>query len=120
MGRAPAPLAGAASNLLKQGRSESKDGENNTLHQLAEEFHGANADICDGLAAELKAAGADQHALDDIVHDGAENDGRDVDEASDVDNQGFSLQAASILEGNGIEEGTRLVRSAMPAAAPRA
>lgn len=36
-----------------------------------------------------------------------------------MNNQGLGLQVASPLEGNGIEEGTRLVRGAIPAAAPR-
>lgn len=95
------------------------DGEK-TLLKLAEEFHEANPELCDGLAAELKAAGAEDTALDELVLVGAENDDRDTDEASSVNHQGFALQVASILEGNGIEEGTRLVRAAIPAAAPRA
>lgn len=95
------------------------DEEVDTLLTLAEEFYGANAPLCDALSAELKAAGASEQVLDDLVHDGADKDGRDGDEASSVNNQGYPLQIACILDGNGIEEGTRLVRAAIPSTAPR-
>lgn len=96
------------------------DDEEKTLLTLAEEFHEANPELCDELAAELKAAGAEDTVLDELVLEGAENAGRDTDEASSVNNQGLALQIASILEGNGIEAGTRLVRAEIPSAAPRA
>jgi hypothetical protein len=94
--------------------------EETTLLASAERFYEDNAKLCDDLAAELVSAGAPQDALDELIHESAENDGRDSDEASSVNNQGLALQVASLLEGNGIEEGTRIVRGAIPAAAPKA
>lgn len=94
--------------------------EQTTLLALAEQFYEGNAELCDGLAAELRAAGASDGALDELILESAENDLRDDAEASSVNNQGQAMQVASLLEGNGIDEGTRLVRGAMPTAAPRA
>ncbi|OAH23774.1 hypothetical protein AX289_25120 [Methylorubrum populi] len=94
--------------------------DDKTLLALAEEFYEANTQVCDGLAGELKAAGAEDTALDDLVLDGADHGGRDSDEASSVNNQGFALQIACILEGNGVDVGARLVRAAAPSTAPRA
>jgi hypothetical protein len=93
--------------------------EDATLLALAERFYEDNTGLCDGLAGELQAGGASGEALDELILESAENDRRDSDEASSVNNQGLALQVASLLEGNGIEEGTRLVRGAIPAAAPR-
>lgn len=90
-----------------------------TLLALAERFYGDNTGLCDGLAAELRSGGAPDDALDELVLESAENDRRDDGEASSVNNQGLALQVASLLEGNGVDEGTRLVRGAIPAAAPR-
>lgn len=93
--------------------------DDTTLLALAEQFYEGNTELCDGLSAELKAGGAADDALDELILEGAENDARDSDEASSVNNQGLAIQVASLLEGNGIEEGTRLVRAAIPTAAPR-
>lgn len=93
--------------------------EDTTLLALAERFYEGNTVLCDELAAELVSAGASEHALDELILESAENDRRDDDEASSVNNQGLALQVASLLEGNGIDEGTRLVRGAIPASAPR-
>lgn len=94
--------------------------EETTLLAAAESFYAGNAKLCDDLVAELASAGAPEDALDELIHESADNDGRDADEASSVNNQGMALQVASLLEGNGIEQGTRIVRGAMPTAAPRA
>jgi len=89
-----------------------------TLLELAEGYYAANAVACDGLVDELKAAGLDENALDETVHEGADNDDRDSDEASSVNNQGMAMQVASILEGNGAEEGSRIVRGVIPGPRP--
>jgi hypothetical protein len=90
-----------------------------TLLLQAEEFYEANTALCESLAAEAKAAGADEGFLDEVIHEGADNEGLDSEEASSVNNAGPALQVASILEGNGIEQGSRIVREAFGGAAPR-
>jgi hypothetical protein len=73
----------------------------------AERYYETNREVVDGIVAELKAAGVDDSALDDIAHDVAEEV-----EASELNNAGFALQVASALEGNGVEDGRRIVLEA--------
>ncbi len=91
-----------------------------TLLFQAEEFYEANTAVCDSLVAEAKAAGAAEDFLDELIHDGVDNEGLDdSEEGSWVNNAGMAFQIASILEGNGIEQGSRIVREAFAPAAPR-
>lgn len=90
-----------------------------TLLHDAEKFYEANAAKVDALVVEVQAAGADETALDEIVHEGAESAGIDSEEASAVNNHGLAFQISSILEGNGLEEGTRIIRAATGSSGPR-
>jgi len=83
-----------------------------TLLTLAEEFYEANTKVVDDLVAELRAAGVTEEALDGLIHDGAEEEKRDSEEASSVNNHGLTFQVASIMEGNSIREGERIIREA--------
>lgn len=80
-----------------------------TLLKRAEDFYRENGDLVDGIVASLKGRGAPDHLLDEMIHEGAENEGLDSEEASSLNNQGHALQVASVLEGNGVEQGARLI-----------
>lgn len=80
-----------------------------TLLKRAEDFYRDNRDLVDDIVATLKGRGAPDHLLDELVHEGAENEGVDSEEASALNNQGHAFQVASLLEGNGVEQGTRLI-----------
>jgi len=75
-----------------------------TLLSKAEAFYAIHTQIVDDIVANLKSAGVSETDLDDIAHDVA-----DEVEASSVNNAGMTFQVASALEGNGIDDGRRIV-----------
>lgn len=90
-----------------------------TLLKLAEDYYAANTAACDEIVARLKSTGCEDSALDELIAEGAENDGRSEDEASDVNNAGPALQVASLIEGNGPEAAERLIEGVIAEQAPR-
>lgn len=77
---------------------------------LADNFYDRNRSLVDGLVTELKAAGLNESDLDELVHDSAANGGFESEDASSLNNQGMELQVAFILEGDGIEAGSTMLR----------
>jgi hypothetical protein len=78
----------------------------------AEDFYKANTAAVDAIVEGLRSRGVPDSALDELIHEGAENDGVDSEEASSLNNQGFSHQVAWILQGNGMADGAALVEKA--------
>jgi hypothetical protein len=90
-----------------------------TLLKLAENFYASNTKTCEDLADRIKSAGGDENALDELIHESAEEEKRDSEEASDVNNSGLALQVASLIEGNGLDEATKLIDGVIAGLSPK-
>lgn len=81
-----------------------------TLLKSAEDFYAANTALVDGIVSDLEARGAGDGMLDELIHEAAENGRFSSDDASNVNNQGLTLQVASLIEGNGLEQAKALIQ----------
>lgn len=89
-----------------------------SLLESAQTYYSDNTAAVDAIVAEIKAQGLDETALDEAVHEGAENGNFASEDASEVNNQGLALQVASILEGNGIAGGRKVIEDAVAESIP--
>ena len=87
------------------------------LYDYAHDYYAANKEKVDAIVDGLKASGAPDHALDDILHDMAAENDEPEDSASSVNNDGFAFQVAAILDGYGEAEGREKIAEATAFAA---
>ena len=82
-----------------------------TMLAEAEAFYETNKAEVDAIVAELGSASVEDHALDEVVHEMADDANIDSEEASSLNNQGLAYQVASILQGFGKAEGLDRIRA---------
>ena len=86
-----------------------------------EEYLGANKALIDDIEQHLRSRGVPDDALDEMVHSASdnidpENSGASSWASDSVNNEGFRMQIAFILQENGIEEGRVMIEEAAAAA----
>lgn len=79
------------------------------LETFLTEFYNDNREMVDGFVKDMRTAGCLEEDFDMMVHDLADHEGYDSQEASNVNNESIALQASGAIIGYGIDEARRLV-----------